>query len=119
MKIQIKYKYIEKFIERFLIDLSDNEKEYYKKLENIFTYESKYISTLVKIIIIIEEDKVKYNQELGKWTQELINILPSSEHIKFCNFAKKQRQLFLNTKLHGTFFAYSNQIKNMNTFKNN
>ena len=110
-KVQIKYKYIEKFIERFLIDLSDNEKEYYKKLENIFTYESKYISTLVKIIIIIEEDKVKYNQELGKWTLELINILPSSEYVKFRNFAKKQRLLLLNTKLQGTFYAYSNQIK--------
>ena len=111
MKIQVKYKYIEKFIERFLIDLSDDEKKYYKKLENIFKYESKYISTLVKIIIIVEENKVKYNQELGKWTLELINILPSSEYVKFCNFAKKQRLLYLNTKLHSTFSAYSNQIK--------
>lgn len=111
MKIQVKYKYIEKFIERFLIDLSDDKKEYYKKLENIFKYESKYISTLVKIIIIVEENKVKYNQELGKWTLELINILPSSEYVKFRNFAKKQRLLYLNTKLHSTFSAYSNQIK--------
>lgn len=111
MKIQIKYKYIEKFIERFLIDLSDDEKKYYIKLENIFKYESRYISTLVKIIIIVEENKVKYNQELGKWTSELINILPSSEYVKFRNFAKKQRLLYLNTKLHSTFSAYSNQIK--------
>lgn len=111
-KIQVKYKYIEKFIERFLIDLSDNEKEHYIKLENIFKYESKYISTFVKIIIIVEENRVKYNQELGKWTLELINILPSSEYIKFRNFAKKQRLLFDYSKLQGTFYAYSNQIKN-------
>ena len=110
MKIQVKYKYIEKFIERFLIDLSDDEKKYYKKLENIFKYESKYISTLVKIIIIVEENKVKYNQELGKWTLELINTLPSSEYVKFRNFAKKQRMLFLNTKLERTFYTYINQF---------
>lgn len=95
MKIQVKYKYIEKFIERFLIDLSDDEKKYYKKLENIFKYESKYISTLVKIIIIVEENKVKYNQELGKWTLELINILPSSEYVKFRNFCKKNNVYYI------------------------
>ena len=110
MKIQVKYKYIEKFIERFLIDLSDDEKEHYKKLENIFKYKSKYISTLVKIIIIVEENKLKYNQELGKWTLELINTLPSSEYVKFRNFAKKQRMLFLNTKLERTFYTYINQF---------
>ena len=111
--IKIKYKYIKEFIDRFLIDLLDDEKEYFIELENKFKSESKYISTLVKTIIIVEENKVKYNQELGKWTLELINLLhlPSSEYIKFCNFAKKQRLLYLNTKLQKTFYAFGNQLK--------
>ena len=109
--IKIKYKYIKEFIDRFLIDLLDDEKEYFIKLENKFKSESKYISTLVKTIIIVEENKVKYNQELGKWTLELINILPSSEYVKFCNFAKKQRLIYLNTKLRKTFHAFGNQLK--------
>lgn len=108
--IKIKYKYIKEFIDRFLIDLLDDEKEYFIEQENKFKYKSKYISTLVKIIIIVEENKLKYNQELGKWTLELINTLPSSEYVKFRNFAKKQRMLFLNTKLERTFYTYINQF---------
>jgi hypothetical protein len=131
MKKQIQYKIIDNYLTYLNSKLSSNEREHLKKLIPIF-FNTKCVSTLVKIIVRVEENRVPIGQDLGCFTQELINlvhfhletlsshssleldsskeIVPLQERVKFCKFAKRQRILALDAKLRKTFKAFGNLV---------
>jgi hypothetical protein len=100
----LQYEIIENYINNINSKLSLNEKKHFIELKN--NYKGKAISTLIKIIVEVEENRVSLFQDLGYFTFELINLLPVQNRIKFYKFAKRQRILILNKKLHKTFESF-------------
>jgi hypothetical protein len=54
-------------------------------------FKKKTVEELVKIIVIVEENRLPSGQDLGDLTQELINLLPHRHHETFREIAKQQR----------------------------
>jgi hypothetical protein len=111
MKKQIQYKIIENYINIINNKLSSNEKKHFIELKDL--YKSNCVSTLIKIIVEVEENRVAFGQDLGYLTLELINLIPFEERVQFYKFAKRQRTLVWDKKLHKTFKDFMKQIKNM------
>jgi hypothetical protein len=105
----LQYEIIDNHLNNINNKLSLNEKQHLKELKYI--YRDKAVSTLIKIIVEVEENRVSLFQDLGYFTLELINLLPVQNRVQFYKFAKRQRILILNKKLHKTFESFMKQIK--------
>jgi hypothetical protein len=112
MKKQIQYKIIENYLNNINSKLSSNETKHFREHIHKF-FKSKCVSTLIKIIVEVEENKVPLGQDLGCFTLELINLVPLEERVQFYKFAKRQRILVLDKKLLKTFNGFEKQVKNM------
>ena len=107
----IRYEIIENYLNNINSKLSSNEKKHFKELKD--GYRGKAVSTLIKIMVEVEENRVSLGQDLGCFTLELINLLPVQSRVQFYKFAKRQRILVLDKKLSKTFKSFTKQINNM------
>jgi len=107
----IQYEIIENYLNNINSKLSSNEKKHFKELKD--GYRVRAVSTLIKIMVEVEENRVSLGQELGYFTLELINLLPVQNRVQFYKFAKRQRILVWDKKLSKTFESFTKQINNM------
>jgi hypothetical protein len=68
------------------------------------------LSMMLHIIIIVEEDSVPSGQEVGKFAQGVIDLLPSDYHALYREFVKQTR---LDIKLRQTFKGFAAQVNKM------
>lgn len=107
----IQYEIIENYLNNISSKLSSNEKKHFNELKDGCRVRA--VSTLIKIMVEVEENRVSLGQDLGCFTLELINLLPVQTRVQFYKFAKRQRILVLNKNLRKTFNEFQKQVKTL------
>jgi hypothetical protein len=107
----IQYEIIENYLNNINSKLSSNEKKHFKELKD--GCRGRAVSTLITIMVEVEENRVALGQDLGCFTLGIINLLPVQNRVQFYKFAKRQRILVLDKKLHKTFKCFMKQVNNM------
>jgi hypothetical protein len=107
----VQYKIIENYLNNINSKLSSNEKKHFKELKD--SYKGRAVSTLITIMVEVEENRVALGQDLGCFTLGIINLLPVQNRVQFYKFAKRQRILVLDKKLSKTFESFTKQVNNM------
>jgi hypothetical protein len=70
------------------------------------------LSMMLYIIIIVEEERVPSDQEVGNFAQGLIDLLPSDYHALYREFVLQTR---LNIQLRKTFECFAVQVNKMSS----
>lgn len=93
---------IKNYLLKIFTNLSEEEKKHFNELYSKYPQNNTF-ERILYIIIIVEENRVNLNQEIGEFAKGLIDLSPPDIQELYIKFVKEERIVNLNAKLCKTF----------------
>jgi hypothetical protein len=103
---------IKNYLLKMFTKFSEKEKNHFNELYIQYPQNNTF-ERILYIIIIIEENRVLLNQEIGEFTKGFIDLSPPDIQEIYIKFVKEERILNLNSKLCKTFEKFEKEINQM------
>ena len=97
---------IKNYLLKIFTKLSEEEKNHFNELYSKYPQNNTF-ERILYIIVLVEENSVPLNQEIGEFAKGLIDLSPPDIQELYINFVKEERIINLNTKLCKTFEKFS------------
>lgn len=100
---------IKNYLLKIFTNLSEEEKKHFNELYSKYPQNNTF-ERILYIIVIVEENRVNQNQEIGEFAKGLIDLSPPDIQELYIKFVKEERIVNLNAKLCKTFENFEKEI---------
>lgn len=103
---------IKNYLSKIFTNLSEEEKNHFNELYSKYPQNNTF-ERILYIIVIVEENRLSLNQEIGEFAKGFIDLSPSDIQEIYIKFVKEERIVILNDKLYKTFNNFEKEIERM------